>query len=228
MFSIWLSAQAFWHCHLFSSREAGCVMVLSLCLALCIPLSVSSVAVYTQLVHVCAILNFEMQCEHLFLCKVRIKVSTCCYILCKVSLKAIPIRQPCGEGLQHTLQRGCWVQNCCKIHSRCHFVTVVKPAAIGGGVLVSSTSDPKHGAFNYYLASRVKLSTGHPLRSRRQPLTRMKRYLVIPSVLLLVSEHLQVQLQICFNPSQIHIQLLFDSCTDFSPRIIRLVELWSS
>jgi hypothetical protein len=47
MFSIWLSAQAFWHCHLFSSREAGCVMVLSLCLALCIPLSVSSVAVYT-------------------------------------------------------------------------------------------------------------------------------------------------------------------------------------
>jgi hypothetical protein len=97
----------------------------------------------------------------------RIKVSTCCFILCKVSLKAIPLSQPCGEGLWHTLQRGCWIQNHCKIHSRCHFVTVVKPAAIGGGVLVPSTSDPKHGTFNYYLASRVKLSTSHPLRSRR-------------------------------------------------------------
>jgi hypothetical protein len=64
------------------------------------------------------------------------------------SLKAI-LPQPYGEGLWHTLQRGCWVQNHCKIHSRSHFVTVVRPAAIGGGVLVSSTSDPKHGAFNY-------------------------------------------------------------------------------
>jgi hypothetical protein len=132
MFSIWLSAQAFWHCHLFSSREAGYVMVLALCVLLCVSLSLS---LLLQCTHSwCMFVQFWiLRCNVSKSFFVRIKVSTCCYILCKVSLKAI-LPQAYGEGLWHTLQRGCWVQNRCKIHSRCHFVTVVKPAAIGGGV----------------------------------------------------------------------------------------------